>query len=137
MKLLFRLFISLCFFFYSGYGYLHTYQPSQQYASISSVKLLSQILQANYSDQQLQPRVVRSVPFFAEKDKMYAPDFEDDDTELISVKKWAQTAIELPAPFYASAAAHAPPVAAKRVVFREHYCYTSSSRYILFRVFRV
>jgi hypothetical protein len=70
------------------------------------------------------------------KDKMNVPDNEDEDNEQVSFKRWQQPAIHctFPSSFPPS---HYRRRITRRIVFRDHYCYTSSSRYLLFRVFRI
>lgn len=139
MKLLIRLFLSFCFLLISGYSQVSAYDGDQcvtlaspsKYSDLASLRVfhnasqpvISSALSANEKDNDL-------IDIADESDE------DDEDKELTSYKKDLQlcnyfsTSCGHPSGhFFSSIKANAP--------FCRHYSYTSSSRYIVFRVFRV
>lgn len=139
MKLLIRLFLSFCFLLISGYSQVSAYESGECVVSISSFQNTS-VVDEPLNGNDSQP-LISSELSANEKDNDLIDisdesDEDDEDKELTSYKKDLQvgnyfsTSCGHPSGhFFSSIKANAP--------FCRHFSYTSSSRYIVFRVFRV
>jgi hypothetical protein len=139
MKWFLRLFVALCLFLAGGYNVLHS-QPHRYAANSPQVTLPAKAhLTSLTATQDINASDVGNAVSFKAKIRGVIDDSndDDDDDEKSSHGKLVNSSRYLPALSYTSHSNHCANHPAKRAPFRDHYLYTSSSRYLLFSVFRI
>jgi hypothetical protein len=140
MKWFLRLFTSLCLIFLGAYGYLHAgvYQHGMRHIPMVSLPTKALVTSLG-SNQNVEAIRARGASSHRVKIRGILDDNDDDedDEPSVSIAKYFTASTGLPAFSYVRPTGCFSSCISQCSPFREHYCYTSSSRYRLFRVFRI
>lgn len=141
MKSLFRLFLSLTFLLLSGYSNIYAYSyPAPVHHT--SIKDLTRSLDVTFPhSQKVQELTIRSSRSYRDDEtghlKAIEIGQEDEDNKENSSKKYSTLNSYLATFFYAPATGSTCSHAKTRLAFSGHFPFSSSSRHLVFGVFRI